>query len=225
MEKEQIKVTKVTSGDISKIYRDVKALMAKKDGCATAESIADRIIEVYRYAGAIGIRENCYTDEAKTASDRELMISDIAYCPAEVLKVLDKLELDFMDHEKDEEQEVLRQEYYAQTGNEQPKAVTSTMVCRLCDDIEAFVAKKNPSITAESLTDRIIEAYKYAEETGISGGPCDSKDEAESRAAILEDLREHPKRVLVNVETLGMDYFYYEMEEREKENLAAVRTA
>ena len=100
--------------------------------------------------------------------------------------------------------------------------VTSGDICKICDDIEAFATKKDPSVTAESLADRITEAYRYAGETGISGDLYVSKDEAESRAAILEGLREHPKSVLVNVETLGMDYFDHEREEREKENAAAV---
>lgn len=104
--------------------------------------------------------------------------------------------------------------------------ITSGYCCRICDDIEAFAKKKKGTvlirfkrgekfarvISADSIADRIIEAYRYAGVLGLREGYKTDEEIAMDRKLILEDLNDRPKYVLKSVESLGLDYSDYERE-------------
>jgi len=69
------------------------------DKSISKESIINELIEIYKFASAAGIRENNYSDE-DIAIDKQFIEHDLDNNPKTVYRVVNELELDFFDYER-----------------------------------------------------------------------------------------------------------------------------
>lgn len=106
----QVKV--MTSADIGKLYREVNAFITKKDTSVSPQSIADRMIDAYKYAAVIRIRDG-YENEAEVEADRKLILDDLEDRPEYVRNALDTLEEEYIEYERMTEMEQIRASEYA----------------------------------------------------------------------------------------------------------------
>ncbi len=90
---------------------------------------------------------------------------------------------------------------------EHQPTISSKDICLICDWIEKYSKGYKDIQKKEWITDKIIEAYKYAAEIGIREGYKSEKDIEEDKRLINEDLDDCPNKVLVTIELLGMDLF------------------